>query len=215
MTITRSLYLVRHGHRLDEVDKNWYKADNANKYDPPLSDTGKSQAEKLAERLKQEPIDWIFSSPYWRALQTAHPIAEALDMPLYVENGVGEWLGKSMIPHEPNIMPAFQRRDEFPMLEFSHNPRVIPHYPETVAQCFERLENAITQLLDCYEGNLLIVGHGRTVTGIAHRLVGKPESNFKLKNAGITKLDFEDGKWVTRLNSDDTHLTAETMPQFV
>lgn len=215
MTVTRSVYLVRHGHRLDEVDKKWYEKEKGNKYDPPLSDEGKEQAQKLAQRLKQEPVDWIFSSPYWRALQTAHPIAEALDMPLYVENGVGEWLGKSMIPVEPDILPAFQRRDEFPMLEFSHNPRVIPHYPETVAQCFERLESAITQLLESYDGNLLIVGHGRTVTGIAHRLVGKPESSFKLNNAGITKLDYEKGEWIVHLNSDTTHLTAETTAQCV
>ncbi len=211
----RTVYLVRHGHRLDEINKKWYEKEGLNKYDPPLSEKGFEQAQKLAQRLQQEPIDMLFTSPYWRAIQTAHPIAEALDLPLYVENGIGEWLGRSMIPHEPNIMPAFQRRDEFPMLEFSHNPRVIPHYPETVAECFDRLENTMTQLLDSYEGNLLIVGHGRTVTGLAHRLVGKPESHFKLNNAGITKLDYENGKWLLRLNSDDTHLTAETMPQFV
>lgn len=215
MTTTRSLYLVRHGHRLDEVDKQWYQAGGGNQYDSPLSDKGKEQAEKLAQRLRQEPLDWIFSSPYYRALQTAHPLAEVLGMPLYVENGIGEWLGKSMLPREPHIIPPFQRRDEFPMLEFSHNPRVIPHYPETVNQCFERLERAMTQLLDAYEGNMLIVGHGRTVTGLAHRLLGKPESTFKLNNAGITKLDEVDGRWVMRLNSDITHLTTDTMPQFV
>ncbi|MGB7339110.1 MAG: histidine phosphatase family protein [Phototrophicaceae bacterium] len=212
---TRTLYLVRHGHRLDEIDKQWYEKANGDKYDSPLSDTGKEQAQKLAQRLHQEPIDWVFTSPYYRAIQTAHPIAEALDLPLYVENGIGEWLGKSMMPQEPNILPAFQRRDEFPMLEFSHNPRVIPHYPETASQCFDRLEHAITQLLADYDGNLLIVGHGRTVTGLAHRLVGQPESTFKLNNAGITKLDYDNGKWVTRLNSDTTHLTAQTMPQFI
>lgn len=211
----RSLYLVRHGHRLDEVDKKWYEKEGLNKYDPPLSDEGKEQAQKVAQRLQQEPIDMIFTSPYWRAIQTAHPIAACLDLPLYVENGIGEWLSKSMMPHEPNIMPAFQRRDEFPMLEFSHNPRVIPHYPETASQCFERLEKAITQLLASYEGNFLIVGHGRTVTGLAHRLVGKPESNFKLNNAGITKLDYKQGKWICRLNSDDSHLASDLMPYFV
>ncbi|MEM9953735.1 MAG: histidine phosphatase family protein [Chloroflexota bacterium] len=215
MTTPRTIYLVRHGHRLDEDDKRWYEKVNGNKYDSPLSDIGKDQAQKLASRLQSEPIDWIFSSPYYRALQTAHPVAEALDLPIYVENGVGEWLGKVMMPQEPTITPPFQRRDEFPMLEFCHNPRVIPHYPETASQCFDRLERAITALLNDYEGNLLIVGHGRTVTGLAHRLVGKPESHFKLNNAGITKLDYEDGQWVMRLNSDITHLTAETMPQFV
>lgn len=213
---SRTLYLVRHGERLDAVDKKWYEAVNGNKHDSPLSDNGHVQAQKLAERLLQEPIDLIFSSPYYRALQTAHPVAEALDLPLYVEHGIGEWLGRSMMSSEPNITPPFQRRHEFPMLEFSHNPRVIPHYPESVTQCFERLEKAVTELLDRYEGNLLLVGHGRTVTGIAHRLVGKPESQFKYEQAGITKLTLEDdGAWTVRLNSDVAHLTSATVPQYV
>jgi broad specificity phosphatase PhoE len=210
----RSLYLVRHGQRLDAVDKNWYGTDD-NKYDSPLSETGFEQAQRLAERLVQEPIEHIFVSPYLRALQTAQPIAEALDLPLYVENGVGEWLGQSMLSHEPNITPAYQRRDDFPRLDFSHNPRVTPHYPESVAQCFERLESAVTQLLEAYEGNILIVGHGRTVTGIGHVLTGKPESHFKYGLAAVTKLDYDNGKWLIRLNSDIAHLHAEIMPQFV
>lgn len=210
----RNLYLVRHGQRLDVVDKNWYGTDD-NKYDPPLSDDGFEQAQRLAKRLIQEPVEHIFVSPYIRALQTAHPIAEALDLPLYVEHGVGEWLGSSMIPHEPKITPPYQRRGEFPYLDFSHNPRVIPHYPESVKQCFERLENAVIQLLEAYEGNLLIVGHGRTVTGIGHVLTKKPESHFKYELAGVTKLDYENGKWTIRLNSDIAHLSAETVPQFV
>lgn len=211
----RTVYLVRHGERLDSIDKTWYEKENGNKYDSPLSDKGKEQATKLAQRLLQEPIDYIFTSPYWRALQTAHPVAEVLDLPLYVENGIGEWLGRSMVSEEPNITPPFQRRNEFPMLDFCHNPRVIPHYPETVAQCFERLENAMTQLLDSYDGNLLIVGHGRTVTGLAHRLTSKPEAHFKYEQAGITKLDYVDGEWLIRLNSDITHLISETMPHYV
>jgi broad specificity phosphatase PhoE len=210
----RSLYLVRHGERLDALDKNWYSSDD-NKYDPPLSETGFEQAQRLAERLKQEAIDYIFVSPYLRALQTAHPIAEALDLPLYVENGVGEWLGRSMIPHEPKITAPYQRREDFPQLDFSHNPRVIPHWPETVTQCFERLNTAVGQLFDAYKGNILIVGHGRTVTGIAHMLTGKPESHFKYNLASVTKLDYEDEQWAIRLNADTVHLEAETVPQFV
>lgn len=209
-----SLYLVRHGERLDAVNKNWYSADD-NKYDPPLSELGFEQAQRLAERLSQEPIDHIFVSPYVRALQTAHPIADALNLPLYVENGVGEWLGRSMISHEPKIVPAYQRRDDFPLLDFSHNPRVIPNWPETVNQCFERLERAVTQILEAYEGNILIVGHGRTVTGLGHVLTGKPESHFKYDLACVTKLDYEDDAWTIRLNGDTVHLEGETVAQFV
>jgi len=210
----RLLYLVRHGQRLDAVQKQWYSPDD-NQYDPPLSPEGMTQAFQIAQRLRSEPIDRIFSSPYLRALQTAHPIAEALAMPLYVEAGIGEWLGRSMIPVEPKITPAFQRRAAFPQLDFSHNTRVVPNWPETVDECFKRLNNTMSQLLESYEGNLLIVGHGRTVTGIAHVLTQKPESHFKYGLAALTTLRLSGETWELELNSDDSHLKEEVETLYV
>lgn len=201
----RILYLVRHGQRLDTVQKQWYSP-NDNQYDPPLSPEGMGQAYQIAQRLQSEPIDTIFTSPYLRALQTAHPIAEALDLPLYVEAGVGEWLGRAMLPVSPNILPAYQRRNDFPRLDFTHNTRVVPHWPESVEECFARLKNTVSQLLASYEGNLLIVGHGRTVTGIAHVLTKKPESNFKYGLAALTTLRLQGDNWQLDLNGDETHL---------
>jgi len=211
---TRTLYLVRHGERLDAFNKNWYDSED-NKHDTPLSDKGQMQAQRLAQRLQQEVIDRIFVSPYLRALQTAQPVAEALNMPLYVEAGIGEWLGRSMLPQAPNIAAPQTRMEEFPCIDLRHESFVIPNWPETVSQVFERYEKAVQQLLTHYDGNLLLVGHGRTVTGIAHRLTGKREFEFKYELAGLTKLVLEDGTWQVRLNGDTTHLTAETVPQYV
>jgi broad specificity phosphatase PhoE len=210
----RILYLVRHGQRLDSIQKQWYSPEE-NQYDPPLSPEGMKQAELIAQRLQAEPIDFIFSSPYLRALQTAHPIAEALNLPLYVEAGIGEWLGRSMISVEPNITPAYQRRKEFSFLDFSHNTRFVPNWPETVDECFARLNNTIQQLLDSYEGNLLIVGHGRTVTGLAHVLTQKPESQFKYGLAALSTLRLHENSWQLELNSDESHLKAEPETYYV
>jgi broad specificity phosphatase PhoE len=211
----RTLYLVRHGERLDAVNRNWFCKDDKNKYDPPLSEKGQWQAQRLGERLRQEPIDYIFVSPYLRAMQTAQPIAEALDIPFYVDEGVGEWLGRSMLPKEPQIPPPIKRAADFDYLGLTHEAQVIPVYPETVQQVFERLQRAIDCLLEKYEGNLLIIAHGRVVTGIAHVLTGKPETQFQYDVACITKLALEDGEWQLRLNGDTSHLTEETMPHFV
>jgi broad specificity phosphatase PhoE len=210
----RILYLVRHGQRLDSIQKQWYSPDE-NQYDPPLSPEGMGQAYQIAQRLQAEPIDFIFSSPYLRALQTAHPIAEALNLPLYVEAGIGEWLGRGMIPLEPNITPAYQRHEEFPRLEFLHNTRLVPHWPETVEECFARLKNTIQQLLESYEGNLLIVGHGRTVTGLAHVLTQKPESQFKYGLAALSTLRLHENSWQIELNSDESHLKEDPVTYFV
>lgn len=48
--------------------------------DPPLSEKGEKQAEELVQALVGEGIRHIIVSPYTRALQTAEPIARALNI---------------------------------------------------------------------------------------------------------------------------------------
>ena len=63
---------------------------------------GVAQTRELAEHLGREPIERIYSSPYWRyasalpvrqtdalrCLQTASPVAEALKLRILVEAGI-------------------------------------------------------------------------------------------------------------------------------
>lgn len=211
---TRTLYLVRHGQRLDAVNKNWHRAGD-NQYDPPLSELGFQQADRLAECLAQQPIDHLFVSPYTRALQTAQPVARMLALPLYVESGIGEWLGKALVPHDPMVLPYDDLQFDFPQISPAHVSQVFPLYPETAEQCFDRLRRTVDKLLTLYAGNLLLVGHGRTVTGIAHVLTGQRESNFRYEPACITQLDQVDGAWTVSLNGDTAHLTAQQLPLYV
>jgi glucosyl-3-phosphoglycerate phosphatase len=58
--------------------------------DPRLTPLGHAQAEEAARQLKGQDIRRIIVSPYTRALQTAHPIAAALGLPLTVDPIVRE-----------------------------------------------------------------------------------------------------------------------------
>lgn len=215
MTI-RTVYLVRHGQRLDAVDKEWHKKDGGLKYDSPLSEEGIEQAQRIANRLRTERIEHIFVSPFVRALQTADAIAQARHQMFMVDWGVSEWHGRAMMPEKPQLPAIEERAERFPWLDVDHESQVFPQYPETVQQVFDRYERAMQNLMSRYEGNLLIVGHGRVVTGISHVLTQKPESHFKYPEAGLTKLVLDEaGTWEIRLNGDDTHLTAEPTVQFV
>jgi len=59
--------------------------------DPPLAAHGTEQARELmAHLIKLDPkIDKIYSSPFYRCLETVNPTAEALDLGILVDNGVG------------------------------------------------------------------------------------------------------------------------------
>jgi 2,3-bisphosphoglycerate-dependent phosphoglycerate mutase len=62
-----NLYFVRHAHSI-------YTPDELVR---PLSEKGMQDARKVAELLKQEPIDRVLSSPYKRAVQTVEGITES------------------------------------------------------------------------------------------------------------------------------------------
>jgi probable phosphoglycerate mutase len=66
-----------------------------------LNDTGRSQAQSLADRLAKAPIKAIYSSPLERALETAAPVARTLNLEIipregFLETDYGEWQGQTL-----------------------------------------------------------------------------------------------------------------------
>jgi probable phosphomutase (TIGR03848 family) len=65
-----------------------------------LNEKGRSQAELIASALKNAPIKAIYSSPLERAVETAQPLAVALNVPINIHSGLtevdfGTWQGKT------------------------------------------------------------------------------------------------------------------------
>ncbi len=58
--------------------------------DPRLTELGHAQAQDAAEQLRGQGIERIIVSPYTRALQTAHPVAAALGVPVVIDPIVRE-----------------------------------------------------------------------------------------------------------------------------
>lgn len=68
----RKYYIVRHAEKAQEsTGSTMHTAGN-----PPLSGAGEQRAKDLAERLKQEKIQQIYSTNTTRTKQTATPTAE-------------------------------------------------------------------------------------------------------------------------------------------
>lgn len=66
-----------------------------------LNDTGRAQAQTLAERLKNVPFKAIYSSPMERAIETAEPLGKVKALPVEIHPGlyeteIGEWMDKSV-----------------------------------------------------------------------------------------------------------------------
>lgn len=86
------LILVRHG--LPQTSRETS--------DPPLSDTGRMQARRVAAFLEKEDIHSVWSSTMKRAVETAQPLAGAVGLDLRTHHGICEYdkAGGEYIPDE-------------------------------------------------------------------------------------------------------------------
>ena len=88
------LIIIRHGESVWNREGRYQ-----GQMDAPLSELGLRQAEALAERLRNEPLDAIFTSPLQRAARTAEAIARYHPhVPMHtalalLEIHHGEWQG--------------------------------------------------------------------------------------------------------------------------
>ena len=71
-----AVHLIRHAKAKNRL--TWEEDDGLR----PLTKRGRREAQAIAERLGDEPIARLVSSPSVRCLQTLEPLAVALDLPI-------------------------------------------------------------------------------------------------------------------------------------
>jgi probable phosphomutase (TIGR03848 family) len=89
------LLLIRHGVTADTGKRLYGRSPGIH-----LSDAGRAQAERVAERLRPLPLEAIYSSPLDRCTETAGPIAagrglEVRPLPEMEEVDYGRWTGRT------------------------------------------------------------------------------------------------------------------------
>lgn len=96
-----NLYVCRHGFRSNWIDKTITSGPTRMQRDPPLAAYGLEQSESLAEFLSSPPDglptpELIFTSPFYRCIQTSAPLSRKMKMPLRLEPGVQEWYSNTL-----------------------------------------------------------------------------------------------------------------------
>lgn len=122
--MTTTIFLVRHGahDRLDRILCGRMAG-------VTLSETGRDQARRVAERLSSEPMAAIYVSPLERARETAEPLAKRLGLaPLVSEDlneiDFGDWTGA-----------AFEDVRRFPGWELWNRERSCSRPPGGESMC--------------------------------------------------------------------------------
>jgi 2,3-bisphosphoglycerate-dependent phosphoglycerate mutase len=205
------LYIIRHGQSTNNALTN--REDRG--CDPPLTDLGRHQAELLARHLAEGTqrcptapgygITHLYCSPMWRALQTAHPIGEALGLSPEVWIDIHEWGGVYLDLGEPKGVVGYSGQTRSEILgEF---PNYILPYgiteqgwwnrdPEDKAQCTARAIKVADALRERSKAGaderIAIVTHAGfsslLVKALLNHLLG-PDVWYHYYNTSISRID--------------------------
>jgi len=125
--------------------------------DPPLNDLGHEQARELAERLADDGIEAVYTSPLRRAAETAAVIAARLDLEAVPiqdlrEVDVGSWSGLTRTEVEARFPDGYRR-----WLDFGHGW----DDGESYEALGERVFGTLAEIAARHPGGrILVVTHG-------------------------------------------------------
>jgi probable phosphoglycerate mutase len=205
----RILYLIRHG--LSDFDSRDFAATpRGRQWDPPLSQTGRDQAELLAKRLlsmKPQPVA-VYSSPMRRARETVAPYAEAAGVDVVFEDDlaegyVGEWEGKPFEEILASDERLLQRvRNQEPI--YSHAPGV-----EDIGPFRARVKGVIEGLIGRHaDGNVVVVCHGGVINAYVAPLLGVDHEMFFIpENTSMNSVIVDGDVRRVRFLNDYLHLS--------
>jgi probable phosphoglycerate mutase len=200
------LILIRHG------ETAWNREGRIQGYhgDSPLTEAGRAQAQRLAERLAGEGLRALHSSNSERARQTATPIAAALELDVawdaaLRERNYGEfegWTYAELERKHPEAYKKFRSRD----------PAYAPPGGESGARFRDRIVAALERVAaDANGGHVAVVTHGG-VLGVmyrhAHGTAAESKRDYSLINASINRLVYAGGRWSVEAWGDVAHLAA-------
>jgi broad specificity phosphatase PhoE len=203
--MSQTVWIARHGNRQDFVDSSWHRTAER-PFDPGLSSDGVLQAKELGRRLIGENITHIFASPFLRTVETAHYVAEALDLPIKVESGLSEYLNPNWFLSMPEQLTLDALAQLFPRVDRSYRSRTIAQFPETEQTAFIRAGEIARRLAAEFPQNLLLVGHGASVIGATRGLLNQPV-HVSCPLCGLFKLVRQGEGWLMELNGDISHLS--------
>jgi probable phosphoglycerate mutase len=203
------IWLIRHG------ETDWNRARRLQGWqDTPLNAHGENQARLLAERLELEarnsPFDAIYSSDLQRALHTAQPAAERLELRVRPEPGLRERCygvleGVAMDRldiEQPAAAAAWKSREPDRILDGG----------EALRQFHNRIVATVDDIAERHEnGRVLVFTHGGVLDIVWRHAHGIPLTHPRdaaLLNAGVNRLSVERRSWHVMGWGDIAHIAT-------
>jgi broad specificity phosphatase PhoE len=206
------VFIVRHGATVLSAEDRF-----AGVTDVELSEEGREQARRLAERLSDEKIAAVYGSPLGRTVETARILAAPHDLQVQTCDGFreishGHWEG----------MKRREVEEKFPeeMAEWEKDPYTFaPEGGESGLAVTARALPALIDLVREHPGeNILIVSHKATIRLLLSSLLGfdprRYRDNLDQKPAALNIVDFRNPTRARlTLFNDTSHYDKAAIPE--
>lgn len=200
-----TIYLVRHCEAMGNIDRLFH-----GNTDSDISEKGREQLSRLAERFREIPLDAIYSSPLKRTRLTAEAAGKYHGLPIVIEDGLIEINAGELEGMAWADFPV-----KYPEIAKSWNSepwKFAPNGGETMAQVYERIWEAVNRIVNANQGKTVAVAsHGCAIRNLLCRASGKPIEKLAdidwCDNTGVSILTFdESGNCTIVMQNDISHL---------
>ena len=188
--MTTRLYLVRHGATQSTAEDRFSGAE-----DVLLSEEGRTQSMRLAERLADDHVAAVFASPLERTMETARIIAAPHKLSPIAKDGLreishGHWEGLSRREVETKYPGEYTAWEADPFT-------FAPQNGESGLTVLARALPVIREVVEAYEGkNVLVVSHKATIRILVSSFLGFEMRGYRDRldqaPASLNILDFRD-----------------------
>jgi broad specificity phosphatase PhoE len=195
-----TILLARHGESDWNRDGRWQ-----GHADRPLTEHGRTQARKLAERLAQVDLHAICSSDLRRATETAEIVARTKGLavetlPALREVDVGSWVGLTRVEAEQRYPEGYRRW--LAGVEGWDDG-------ETYDQMSARVVEAVHEIAGAHPGErVLVVAHGGSIRAVHAAALGVDVHTYRRiqrvePNATLSAVCVEDGLLTELCRTED------------
>jgi broad specificity phosphatase PhoE len=201
------LIIVRHAEAVGNAIREFHGWT-----DSSITERGHIQAKQVAERLKDVPIDVIYSSSLKRTMETAMYISKIKGLPIIKRDDLKEingglWEGMTWT----NLVKSYPK--EYEIWEEKPHIHQMPE-GESMKDFQQRLINAVSDIINTEKGkNVCIVTHGTAIRVLMCWFLDYSlEDIVKIPwcdNTAVTIVDSNDEKFIVEIEGDSCHLDDE------
>jgi broad specificity phosphatase PhoE len=178
--------------------------------DPHLSEEGVEQALRLPEALKRFPLSRLVSSPQLRSVQTAQPVADALGLPVEIDERLAEY-DRDMAVYIPIEQIRAENPEEWARLADGHLPSGVDE-----AAFRARITAAIDDVVATadHDDTVAVFSHGGVINVLLHQILGTARLlSFPVDYTSITRLLYARSGQATVVAVNGTEHVWDLLPR--